>query len=106
MPTFFYQGLENSDLSEDVEVHGVEAAVGFRAELRGRGEAGPGGELRIPHGVYDAGLRGAKGLQPDPNRRPAGQQGLRHSHPKRFVLWKSKFFEVKFLFPTLSNLNF
>lgn len=78
-----FPGLKNRDIPEDVEVHEHEETVCLRRVLRGRGEASPERRLCLPDGVHHVGLRRPEGLQPHADRRPAGQQGLRHCHPER-----------------------
>ncbi|KAE8751697.1 hypothetical protein FOCC_FOCC001545 [Frankliniella occidentalis] len=78
--------LHHDVLQEDVAIHGEQEALRVRLDLRGGSEACAPGELRLPHGVHHAGLRGAAGLQPDADRRPPGLQRLRHRHPERVAL--------------------
>lgn len=61
-------------------VHAEEETVGVRNDVRRGHRQGVAGQLRVPNGVHDARLRGAKELQLDPDKRPVGFQGIRHSH--------------------------
>lgn len=61
-------------------VHAEEETVGVRDDVRRGHRQGVARQLRVPNGVHDARLRGTKELQLDPDKRPVGFQGIRHSH--------------------------
>ena len=63
-----------------MQVHGEQGPERVRVHLQGGGGARAGRQLRLPVRVLHAGLARAAGLQPHPDRRPRGQQGVRHRH--------------------------
>jgi len=81
--SFLAAGLENRHLPEDVALHGQQASVRVRQQLRGGHQASHGGRLRLPHGVHHVGLRRPARLQPHPDWRPPRLQGLRNRHAQR-----------------------